>query len=479
MITDTAPASAPNKSEWTAEIHTPDQTYNANVPINLIERDPANRVPTQDAIWALAATIKIEGLLQPIVLRQLADGTYRIIAGETRWCAFRFLSRETIPAFIRQGEADAAGDTAKRLVENLSRTDISPIAEARGFKLLSEQGRTQKQIGELFGRSQPVVANAIRVLALPNSILEMIEEGKLSMAHGVSLARFAAWPEVVGRIARLIGPSGWSAKNIDASALPFADTLVLDGFAVRIPLTSSGGGRCYVISPALAKEPGFFLGQFVCHYLKPSNPAEDKWVPERNRQDAILDAGEKKQSAKEEAQKKSGRLTPEQIERKRTLEKNKRIRAENAASLAVALEKLQRTPEPTSLLLAVIVERALGGYFGSGRIQAAADAVGVRLPKGMIDLKSLSRGLSVESLQALSAVDLSRLAVAAIITKEVDDADRNASKLPDNVERVMNSKVPSGAPAAADLGTVVEFEKDPQRRAIWAKQASKKSGGAK
>jgi ParB/RepB/Spo0J family partition protein len=486
MITDTAPACAPDKTEWSAEIHTPDQTYNANVPIDLIERDPANRVPTQDTVWALAATIKIEGLLQPIVLRQLADGRYRIIAGETRWCAFRYLSRETIPAFIRKGEADAAGDTAKRLVENLSRTDISPIAEARGFKLLSEQGRTQKQIGELFGRSQPVVANAIRVLALPNSIIDKIEAGALAMAHGVSLARFARWPQAVRMIAERIGPSGWSAKNLDAEPLPFA--LHLEAAGVAYVIATPGAyfyppRPVYSIPAEIKTDVNFVEGGRgkPSYYLVPDKREDDKWGPEADRQDALRKKQEANLKQKEAADKQSGKLTQDQIERKRTLEKNKRIRVENAASLGVALEKLARTPAPTATLLAIVVAESIAGGYSHKRIQDAATSLGVTLPKGLADVDNMGHGMhKLELMAKMDPMVLLRVAVAVILGKQVDDASKLAQHAPEGVEMVVNSKVPSGAPAPADLGTIVEFERDPQRRAILAKQASsKKNGGSK
>lgn len=445
----TSAYSAANKDDWKDEIHTPDQVYNANVPCDMIVRNPENRMPTDEAIDAMALTIEAEGLLQPITLRQLASGHYMIIAGETRWLAFRLLKRATIPAFIRKGPGDTAGDIAKRLIENLSRTDLPPIDKARGFKQLAEAGRTQKQIGELFGLSQPVVANAIRMLALPDEVLEMINTGNLSEAHGVALAKWAKWPDLVACMADCVGSYGWSAKHIAEAKLPFAQALERAQLVRKIRTRAWYEGEvAYKIPPALAERDDFIKDGDVTYYIMPARPEDDVWYPEMVRQDEAREAKEAAQRKKEEAARKEGKLTKEQIERRETIERNKKLRAETAAALEVCFAKLRETPAPTSLLVAIIIESAIAGGFTAKRIHAAAQAVGVTLPKGLIDLELGGQGMRDVGLMAkMDVMELTRVAVAVILGKEADDARKRASGTPDNVERVMNAKVPAGAAA--------------------------------
>ncbi len=475
-VTSSADNSATNKSEWTKEIHTPEQTYNANVPCDLIERDPGNRMPTDEAIDALAITIKAEGLLQPINLRQLDNGRYRIIAGETRWLAFRSLGRPTIPAHIRKGEVDAAGDTAKRLIENLSRSDLTPVEEARGFKQLSEQGRTQKEIGALFGRSQPVIANAIRMLALPEDVLEMVNDGRISAAHGVSLVRFARWPRVCSYIADAAVDSDWSAKELDAMRMPDAYGLKEEGFIEDIKTKGHSweADPIYTIPAALRDDPNFIHADWCSYYVFPENPADDKWTPEKARQDAARAAKVAK------SDKKADGLTAAQVEAKKRKDEIKAVRAENAAALAVCLDKLKRTPAPTALMVAIIIESAIAGGYTAKRIRESAELVGVRLPKGLCDDDSRGQGMrEVELMAKMDVAELARVAVAVLIIKQSEVCIKEAHGVPDNVERLMNAKVATADLfPSPDVGSLIAAEKDPQRRVVMEKVEAKKAAKA-
>jgi ParB family chromosome partitioning protein len=133
------------------------------------------------AFEELVASVRVHGILQPIVARPAATG-YEIVAGERRWRAAREAGLGTIPVVIRPLTDLEALQVA--LVENLQREDLNPADRARAYRrLIGEFGLTQQQVAEAVGRSQPSVANALRLLALPPEILETLERGALSEAH--------------------------------------------------------------------------------------------------------------------------------------------------------------------------------------------------------------------------------------------------------------------------------------------------------
>ena len=446
--TDTA-----RQKAWRAEIHTPDAEYNANVPIDEIERDPANRMPSADDVAARAASIEKLGLLQPVVLRLVGPGKYRLMAGETRWLAMQKLGRKTIAARIYkdQSEVDAA---AKALAENAQRSDLTAIERAKRFRQLEELGMKQKEIGALAGGvSQPVVANALRLLELPTDVQELVNDGMLSEAHGVALARFAKWPRACSCIARMAKAHDYSAKSLNQEGLPFAGQLVQERAVEKIQIQERyySDGVIYKLPKQLASHRDFFVSQYHAYYFTPANPKDDIWGPEKRRQDEERTKQEAAAAARESKQKASGKLTAEQVQRKKTIEKNKRQRAENAAGLLLAIAKLKQTSEPTVLLVAILAEAAIAGGFGAKRLSEAAEAVGVRLPPGVISINGGHGLRNVDALVKMAAVDLARFAVAILIVKEIDDANRNAWPLPKNVERVMNSKVTKIPPAPDSL----------------------------
>ena len=136
------------------------------------------------ALAALAASISQFGVLQPIIVTELADGsgTYRIVAGERRWRAARAAGLGEIPAIIFSGDELAAAQVS--LVENIQRRDLSAVEEALAFRDLIERfGLTQDEVADKVGKSRPAVTNSLRLLELPDAVLEMISDGRLSMGH--------------------------------------------------------------------------------------------------------------------------------------------------------------------------------------------------------------------------------------------------------------------------------------------------------
>lgn len=155
-----------------------------SLPISQVEpglNQPRKRFDPE-TLSDLADSIRMHGIIQPLTVRRLASGYYQIIAGERRWRAAKQAGLTEVPAVII--EADDRKVMELGLIENLQREDLNPAEEARGYQVLMEEyGLTQEQVAEQMGKSRPAIANTLRLLALPEDILKMVEEGTLSAGH--------------------------------------------------------------------------------------------------------------------------------------------------------------------------------------------------------------------------------------------------------------------------------------------------------
>lgn len=154
--------------------------------INLNEIEPNREQPRKyfddEALRELSESIAKHGVIQPLLVRPLSDGGYQLIAGERRWRASRMAGLSQVPVVVKEMTDQEAMELA--LIENLQREDLNPIEEAEGFKLLMDTYNfTQEQAAERVGKSRPAVANALRLLVLPEEILDMVKMGKLSAGH--------------------------------------------------------------------------------------------------------------------------------------------------------------------------------------------------------------------------------------------------------------------------------------------------------
>lgn len=188
------------------------------LPVELIAPSPSQ--PRQrfdeDALVALADSIRERGVLQPILVRPLPAGTYELIAGERRWRAARLAELAEIPAIVRR-DADAAG-LELALIENMAREDLNPIEEARACEALTEElGLTREAVGRRVGRSRVAVSNLLRLLDLPDEALALIEQGHLSEGHGRALL-MAAGNDERRRLARHAVEGRWSVRELEARA---------------------------------------------------------------------------------------------------------------------------------------------------------------------------------------------------------------------------------------------------------------------
>ena len=158
------------------------------LPLRKIEPNPLQPRKNFDpeALQALADSITAHGVIQPLTVREAADGYYQIIAGERRWRAARLAGLDEIPVHII--EADDREVMELALIENLQREDLNPIEEAQGFRtLMEEYGLTQEQAAQRVGKSRPAVANSLRLLSLDSELTELVRDGVLSPGHARAL----------------------------------------------------------------------------------------------------------------------------------------------------------------------------------------------------------------------------------------------------------------------------------------------------
>jgi len=154
------------------------------LPIYKVEPNPDQ--PRQDfdeeELQALADSIEIHGIIQPLTVREMPTGYYQIIAGERRWRAARMANLSEVPAVIMEADDKKVKELA--LIENLQRQDLNPVEEAMGYQsLMQEYGLTQEDAAKRVGKSRPAVANALRLLNLNPEVLEMVRNGKLTAGH--------------------------------------------------------------------------------------------------------------------------------------------------------------------------------------------------------------------------------------------------------------------------------------------------------
>lgn len=244
----------------------PPRTTDANdgprsLPIDLVQRNPAQpRKHFDEAeLTELANSIRTHGVLQPILVRPIADGRYEIVAGERRWRAAQRAGLHTIPAVIREFNEVEVLEIA--IVENVQRTDLNPIEEAQGFQALIDRfGRTQEEIAEAVGKSRPHIANMLRLLKLPEDLQEMVRDGRLSSGHARAILtapdqrslaqRVIAEGLNVRDVERLaqqakdekhgprVTPGGGDGKSADTRAL---EQSLSNALGLEVTITEKGG----------------------------------------------------------------------------------------------------------------------------------------------------------------------------------------------------------------------------------------------
>ena len=188
------------------------------LPVDLISPNPHQPRDTFDeaALVALSESIKVRGVLQPVLVRPLSGGTYELIAGERRWRAAKLAELDAVPAIVRHHDDAASLEVA--LIENMAREDLNPVEEARACAALTEElGLSREEVGRRVGRSRVAVSNLIRLLDLPDAALESIQTGELSEGHGRALL-LAPDHGDRRRLARAAAQQGWSVRETEHRA---------------------------------------------------------------------------------------------------------------------------------------------------------------------------------------------------------------------------------------------------------------------
>ena len=186
-----------------------------NIPVELIQRgkyQPRTDMH-EEALEELAASIKTQGVMQPIVVRPISSNKYEIIAGERRWRATQMACLDTIPAIVKPVGDEAA--IAMALIENIQRENLNPIEEAMALKRLQDEFElTQQEVADAVGKSRVTVTNLIRLIGLHISVRRMLEHGDLEMGHARAL--LALPDEEQTSAARMVSGKGLSVRQTEA-----------------------------------------------------------------------------------------------------------------------------------------------------------------------------------------------------------------------------------------------------------------------
>lgn len=190
------------------------------VKVKLIDIEPNKEQPRkqfdEDALNDLAESISQHGILQPLLVRPMNDGTYQLVAGERRWRASRIAGLTEVPVVIKDLTDSQVAELA--LVENLQRENLNPMETAFGFKDLSDKfGYTQEEISKIIGCSRSAVANALRLISLPDEIQDMVSDGSISSGHAKAILGVED-KEYQLQLAKLVVKEGLSVRETERLA---------------------------------------------------------------------------------------------------------------------------------------------------------------------------------------------------------------------------------------------------------------------
>ena len=185
-----------------------------------------------DKLQELSASIQAQGVIQPIVVRELAPGQYEIVAGERRWRASQLAGLAEVPVVLR--ELDDRTVIAMALIENIQREDLNPLEEAQALqRLIDEFALTHAEAAAAVGRSRAAVSNLLRLLDLPPAIRALLEARRLEMGHARALLTLS--PELASKLAHEAAEHGWSVREVEHRAQQFA--------AGKVPATGNAARK--------------------------------------------------------------------------------------------------------------------------------------------------------------------------------------------------------------------------------------------
>jgi ParB family chromosome partitioning protein len=200
----------------TAAAPVPDEGRPREIPIDQIERNPFQTRATVDesGLKELSASIAASGVVQPVLVRPLADNRFQLIAGERRWLASRLAGKTTVPAILRHVSDEQAMEIT--IVENLQRTDLNPMEQARAYDRLAHHFKmTQEQMAVRTGKDRASVANFLRLLRLPLDVQQKVESGTLSFGHARTLLSLES-PEAILKAAQKVTALSMSVRQTES-----------------------------------------------------------------------------------------------------------------------------------------------------------------------------------------------------------------------------------------------------------------------
>jgi ParB family transcriptional regulator, chromosome partitioning protein len=200
----------------TAAAPVPDEGKPREIPIDQIERNPFQTRATVDesGLKELSASIAASGVVQPVLVRPLADNRFQLIAGERRWLASRLAGKTTVPAILRHVSDEQAMEIT--IVENLQRTDLNPMEQARAYDRLAHHFKmTQEQMAVRTGKDRASVANFLRLLRLPLDVQQKVESGTLSFGHARTLLSLES-PEAILKAAQKVTALSMSVRQTES-----------------------------------------------------------------------------------------------------------------------------------------------------------------------------------------------------------------------------------------------------------------------
>ncbi len=197
-----------------------DSAQNGVVSLKITEIEPNKNQPRKEfdesALAELAQSISVHGVLQPLLVKPMTNGRYLLVAGERRWRASRMAGLSQVPVIIREMDEKEVAEIS--LIENLQREDLNPVEEALGYrKLMDNYSLTQDEVSKRVGKSRPAVANSLRLLALPDEVLDMLKKGALSAGHARALLSFPDGSDIVSA-AQTMEKKGLSVREAEKLA---------------------------------------------------------------------------------------------------------------------------------------------------------------------------------------------------------------------------------------------------------------------
>ena len=202
----------------------PDEGKPKEIPVDQIERNPFQTRGNIDevALKELSASIAATGVVQPILVRPLADSRFQLIAGERRWLASKLAGKTTVPAILRHVSDEQAMEMT--IVENLQRTDLNPMEQARAYDRLGHQFKmTQEQMAQRTGKDRASVANFLRLLRLPLEVQQKVETGNLSFGHARTLLSLES-PEAILKAAQKVLALSMSVRQTESYVQGLAES---------------------------------------------------------------------------------------------------------------------------------------------------------------------------------------------------------------------------------------------------------------